>query len=490
MTSIDKLIESLQDKSESYNIEAKLCSEGISDGIYDTIVAFSNTLGGTIICGVDPISYEVTGVLNPQKIQDEITSTCRNSQYYNLILNPKIHIENYKEKKLVCIEIEEALKKPIYYKSKGLPKGCYKRINGSNIVCTDEDIRELYMNNTNRNFDQNINTNTSSDDIDDELIQYYKHLKSKINPKSSELFCQSTVDFLKSLNCVDNSGKINNTGLLLFGKKQSICHYFPYQKVEFIISEGKIWVEDPTFRFKERHTFHDSLIRMIIDIQETIKDKIRTRFAHSDDIESTEIPVVPLKAINEAVTNAIIHRNYEKNIPISIYQFSNRLVIQNPGKSIKPIEKLEEPGSRPRNPRIADIFQKINFAETLGTGIRTMILEMEKAKLEKPLFESDPEDDFFRVTFFTEHLLDDLTQECLRKFSHLKLNQDDKLALAYILKIGSINNKRYRSINKVDITSASKGLKRLVEWELIRQKGTSRKKAEYVITEKLSEAYR
>jgi len=70
------------------------------------------------------------------------------------------------------------------------------------------------------------------------------------------------------------------------------------------------------------------------------------------------------------------------------------------------------------------------------------------------------------------------------------LNQDDKLALAYILKIGSINNKRYRSINKVDITSASKGLKRLVEWELIRQKGTSRKKAEYVITEKLSEAYR
>jgi len=70
----------------------------------------------------------------------------------------------------------------------------------------------------------------------------------------------------------------------------------------------------------------------------------------------------PLKAIREALANALAHRDYKTTSSIQIRIFDDRLEIWNPG-CLPPgltIEKLKiKHDSVPRNPLISIVFQTI-----------------------------------------------------------------------------------------------------------------------------------
>ncbi|MCP5327363.1 MAG: hypothetical protein H7A18_14155 [Sinobacteraceae bacterium] len=54
---------------------------------------------------------------------------------------------------------------------------------------------------------------------------------------------------------------------------------------------------------------------------------------------------------------------------LQIIGYSNRIEVRNPGQSPKSLEHLGEPGSVPRNPRIAAVLPDTRFAATKGSGI-------------------------------------------------------------------------------------------------------------------------
>jgi ATP-dependent DNA helicase RecG len=89
--------------------------------------------------------------------------------------------------------------------------------------------------------------------------------------------------------------------------------------------------------------------------------------------------VIPLRVIREALVNALMHRSYRSHSPVQIIRYANRLEIRNPGFSLKSPEHLGEPGSQPRNPKIAAVLHETRFAETKCSGIRVMRESMEQA---------------------------------------------------------------------------------------------------------------
>ncbi len=95
--------------------------------------------------------------------------------------------------------------------------------------------------------------------------------------------------------------------------------------------------------------------------------------------------------------------------PCRLIRYANRLEIRNPGFSLKSPEHLEEPGSMPRNPGIAEVLHETRFAETKGSGIRAIRETMEEAGLVPPLFESDRGQDQFTTRFFFHHFLSEET---------------------------------------------------------------------------------
>ncbi len=180
-------------------------------------------------------------------------------------------------------------------------------------------------------------------------------------------------------------------------------------------------------------------------------------------------PLIPQRVLREDIVNAVMHRSYRSHAPIQIIRYSNRIEIHNPGHSLKSPEHLGEPGSVPRNPRIAAVLLDTRFAET--KGIRVMREMMVDAGLEPPLFESLRSNDAFVARYYFQHFLSEEAVQWLSRFRDLHLSDEEARALVAVREQGAIDNAMYRELNRVDTLSASQALRRLRDAGLLEQKG-------------------
>ena len=118
-------------------------------------------------------------------------------------------------------------------------------------------------------------------------------------------------------------------------------------------------------------------------------------------MKRVEIADYPVRAIREAIVNAIIHRDYQiigSEIHIDI--FDNRLEITSPGGMIDGslVQNLDitKISSMRRNRVISDIFNRLHFMERRGSGL-TRIIESYNDYDIKPKFSSDTSS--FKVVF-------------------------------------------------------------------------------------------
>lgn len=98
----------------------------------------------------------------------------------------------------------------------------------------------------------------------------------------------------------------------------------------------------------------------------------------------------PERVIKEAITNAVIHRDYRLNRDIHIRIFDNRIEVESPGLlpgNITPAT-VAQAGSFARNPLLARNLREFPEPPNVdaGEGVRMMFAEMRAANLFPPLF--------------------------------------------------------------------------------------------------------
>jgi ATP-dependent DNA helicase RecG len=98
----------------------------------------------------------------------------------------------------------------------------------------------------------------------------------------------------------------------------------------------------------------------------------------------------PERVIKEAITNAVIHRDYRLNRDIQIRIFDNRIEVESPGLfpgTITPAN-VGKAGSFARNPLIARNLREFPEPPNVdaGEGVRMMFSEMRAANLFPPFF--------------------------------------------------------------------------------------------------------
>ena len=98
----------------------------------------------------------------------------------------------------------------------------------------------------------------------------------------------------------------------------------------------------------------------------------------------------PERVIKEAITNAVIHRDYRLNRDIQIRIFDNRIEIESPGLfpgTITP-SNVAKAGSFARNPLIARNLREFPEPPNVdaGEGVRMMFAEMRAANLYPPFY--------------------------------------------------------------------------------------------------------
>jgi ATP-dependent DNA helicase RecG len=100
------------------------------------------------------------------------------------------------------------------------------------------------------------------------------------------------------------------------------------------------------------------------------------------------------RAVEEALMNALVHRDYGSAEPIQVTAFDDRIEISNPG-GLSPEVSAEtfrkgESGPNWRNPALALFLERMELVQRRGQGVPTIIRETERVSGRRPEFRADP----------------------------------------------------------------------------------------------------
>jgi ATP-dependent DNA helicase RecG len=388
-----------------------------------------------------------------------------------------VSIEHVDGKTVIVVYIPEspAHQKPVFIKSKGADKGSFRRIGPTDQLCTEDDLAIFYQARGHHSHDETAIDGTSLADVEPAALNSYREFRRKMQGDGgSELLQYSDEDLLYALNATTKNGSstcLTLAGLVLFGRPASLRRHLPMTRVDYIRVDGREWVPDPDRRYQSIEKL-GPLILTIPQLINQILDDLPKAFSLPEaDVQRKEVPLIPRKVIREALVNALMHRSYRTFQPVQIIRYSNRIEIKNPGYSLIPDERLGEPGSRTRNPKIACTLHEVGLAETKGTGIRVMREAMATANLTPVLLESDRVRDEFTLRLLVHHLFSPEDIKWLARFKHCNLHDDDARALVVLREIGALDNATYRSVNRVDALTASGRLRKLRDLQILDQRG-------------------
>ena len=490
----DEIWEMVSHGEESVAVEVKRATQ-IDRAVLQTISAFANTPdrgGGYLLLGVSEredlfgeTMYEITGVDDPAKLQTDLASQCAGS--LRPPVRPVITIERRDGKAVLLVHVPEvaAQDKPVFIVSEGLPKGAYLRVGSTDQHCTEDDLAVLFQQRGATTYDQTAIAGTGMADVDGAAIAEYRRARALINPGASELALDDG-ELLHSLYATaDGQGGrcLTVAGLVLFGKEASLRRHMPAMRVDYIRVDGREWVPDPEKRYSAVEMRGPLLTLAARVVQQVLADVPSAFSLTEGSLHRQETPLVPRTVIREAVVNALMHRSYRVRSPMQIIRYTNRLEIKNPGHSLKPDDRLGEPGSVARNEKIAAVLHEVGLAETKGTGIRAMQRAMRTANLTLPIFESDHVRDEFVVRLLVHHLVGPEDVAWLGQFADCGLSDGEAKAMLVLREVGGIDNSVYRDINGVDTLTASRALTRLREAGLLEKRGKGNA-TYYVATER------
>lgn len=481
-----ELLGMLQNGDESERIEAKKSTDKVGNSALETISAFSNEPGlngGYLVLGLKKNEsnssprYIVSGLTDPDKLQSELVSVCRQS--FSIPIRPAIDVILHPDGPVIVAYIPEAepYEKPVYIKSRGVDKGAFRRIGPTDQICTREDLDLINRLRSQKKFDETMINNASWKDFDLQAIEAYRRYRKEINTNAKELEL-SDQDLMVALGTAVESKselKPNIAGIILFGSEMALRRLFPIAaRIDYIVVDGKEWVPNPEKRYSQSYEFREALVLAIPRLITHIFRDIPNAFSmQPNGIFRKDIPLIPDVVIREALCNAVMHRDYSVGQSVQIIRYANRIEFQNPGYSLKPEDQLGLPGSISRNEKIGVVLHDLNIAETKGTGIRTMREGMKEANLSVPLFESDRAGNKFILTLLSHHFFNERDLQWLKLFSEFDLSSEEARALLVVREMGAITNADYRNINCVDTLSASASLRRLRDFGLLEPKGKS-----------------
>ena len=212
---------------------------------------------------------------------------------------------------------------------------------------------------------------------------------------------------LQHLDLMDENERIANAALLLFGKKPQ--KFFPTSEVKCIQFYGNV-MERPAPSYQ---IYKGDVFELVNQATSFVMSRINNWVGVRNEQGTAAVPThpeLPLEAVQEAIVNAICHRDYTSNGSVQVMLFRNRLEVWNPGQLPfgMTIENLYKPHrSLPVNPLLAEPMYWNGYIEKIGSGTEDMVKRCLEYGLRKPDFIQDS--DFMTILWRSETNVNPIT---------------------------------------------------------------------------------
>ena len=348
-----------------------------------SISAFANENGGALIFGISDAD-ELIGLKDYKKDSETISEIIK----AKMDPVPKIKLENHTEngKYFIVLHIKAGSETP-YYVIDGGNRSSYIRIGNQSVSATSIDLKNLVLKGMNKTFDT-IQTDIQTKDatFNKLRIEYEKRTNKKFEEKDLLSFGLTTKD-----NLLTYAGALFADG------------YLVYQSRIFCTRWNGLTKASGLMEALDDNEFEGNILFLLENALNFTKVNTKKMW-RKGPLYREEYPEYPERAVQEAIVNALIHRDYSvigSEVHLDIYD--DRMEIYSPGGMydgtlIQDVDPYTISSSR-RNPILADIFGRMDLMERRGSGLKKIIesYEFEKNYNEhlKPEFRST------RSSFFT-----------------------------------------------------------------------------------------
>ena len=351
-------------------------------GILKSLVAFSNTAGGTMLIGVADGTRTVLGLEDVRKEEERLANLIADSIAPQVL--PDIEVVSWRNRELLAVEIFPSNTRPHHLKALWPEEGTFIRIGSTNRKADPAQVAELKRIVRMDCFDEQPLANLRPEALD---LRFAASLLGNGRKLPAQFWQTLRVTTAHQGRQVPTAG-----GLILFGKKRH--DLFP-----------DAWIQCGRFPGESKAQIADSVelrsyLPLAIDealafLRKHLQKRILIQGSRHQEIWS-----VPLVSLREALINAVAHADYSQpGSPIRVAIFDDRVTIENPG--LLPfgltLEDIQHGVSKLRNRVIARVLRELKMVEQWGSGVQRMNQACEEAGLAPPEFEEIGSR--FRVTF-------------------------------------------------------------------------------------------
>ncbi len=392
------------------------------DKIYHTICAFAtdldNTGGGYILVGVEQdengIAKRPVKGLPIDTIDDimkdmvgydaKITSSNLRAVSYNT----RVSKEEVDGQTVLAIWVPTGPNRPYCVPESVISKGksplkYYIRSKASTIEARGETLDEVRALADRTPFDERGNEAIKIEDISGVLV--YEHLKT-VKSKLAENFAGRPLeDILDEMNLLTGPSEnrlVKNVAAMMFCEHPE--KFFPATQVDIVLfPEGSI--ENPDI-LVEVPKIVGPVPKMISETLSYLRTNvIKKRISKPDDKEKSDKAYnYPYQAFEEAVVNALYHRDYQEREPVEITIEPTHIDIlsySGPDRSItteaiKAAQRLK--ARRYRNRRLGDFLKELDLTEGRATGIPTIQKSLRENGSDKAVIDTDEDRTYFLMT--------------------------------------------------------------------------------------------
>ena len=369
--------------TDTQDIEVKEAVQKLPASMAETVSAFCNGPGGTILLGLsEKNGFTAAPGFRAKPSADALATIC--SDKLTPPIRPEIDVVDFEGTQLVLAHVHELppLEKPCYITERGVYQGSYVRVADGDRRLTAYEVDRLLEERSQPTHDLDVVSSATRGDLDRGLVSAVLARQRELHP--SIFGTRGDDEALAMLHVIaraeDGAWRPTLAGLLALGVYPQ--QFFPRLTVSFTAHPHRD-PETGLISYACAQTMAGSIPMVLADTLAAVRN-------NCDGLDG-----LPLAAVREAIANALVHRDYApiaRGTAVQVSLSHGRLEVVSPGGLYGTVtsDTLSTPGySSARNQYLLSLLETVPFSdgylvENRKAGYRLICAELARAGLPAP----------------------------------------------------------------------------------------------------------